>query len=558
MRNILKKTGCSFSRVLTCLLATTMGAASFGSVSGCSSAKPQPPATLQHVSVHDPSMIRAGDTYYLLGSHAASAKSKDLIKWTQLSRDYEKPDDEPFFGKLAETLKESFRWAGYHDGDAASYAVWAPDIIYDGAYRWQDGSKGAYLLYYCTSSTWRRSCIGYLASKTIDGKYQYVDTVVYSGFTKTGDPDGNSSRNTKWDNDYLNLKRLIAKTSKNGGIDSIEDDQCFKADGSWNNLYAPNAIDPTVFFDASGKRMYMVYGSWSGGLFVLGMDPSTGEPQYPGVDSKDPVSGNFTDRYFGTHIAGGNHESGEGPFIQYDDETGYYYLYESYGGLNATGGYNMRLFRSKKVLGPYLDAAGRNSANSGSDNASYGIKLIGNYKFANQTGKRSAGGNSALIDQDGARYLIYHQRFDFKPVDEFHEVRVHQQFLSSEGWPVTAVYEYRGEKISNYGEDDVTGTYEFINHGTEAKSGDMLKTEHVVLNKGGTVTGDETGAWTKADSKKGYDYITLQLGKTIYHGVFFQQYDEQNKPQKKMTFTAIGNDNTSVWGSKTGGTPDSK
>ena len=305
-----------------------------------------------------------------------------------------------------------------------------------------------------------------------------------------------------------------------------------------------------MFFDASGKKMYMVYGSWSGGLFVLEMDPSTGEPKYPGVDAKDPVSGNFIDRYFGTHIAGGSHESGEGPFIQYDRGTGYYYLYESYGGLNATGGYNMRLFRSKNVLGPYLDAAGRNSADSGSDNANYGIKLMGNYKFDNQLGKRSAGGNSALSDQGGARYLVYHQRFDFNPVDEYHEVRIHQQFLNSDGWPVTAVYEYRGEKISHYDDRDVTGTYEFVNHGTEAKSGDMLKTAHVTLNENATVAGDETGTCGMADSKKGYDYITLKLGKATYNGVFFRQYDEESKPQEKMTFTAIGNDNTSVWGSK--------
>ena len=541
----------TFPKVLTCLLAAVAGAAAFVPAAGCSSAKPQPPAALQHISVHDPSAIRAGDTYYLLGSHTASAKSKDLMSWTQMSRDYEKTGDEPFFGNLAVNLKDSFRWAGYHDGDAANFAVWAPDAVYDKEYRWPDGSTGAYLLYYCTSSTWRRSCIGYLISKTMEGKFQYADTIVYSGFTKTGDPDGNSTRNTRWDNDYLNLKKLIAKTSQNGGIDSIEDDKCFNPDGSWNHRYAPNAIDPTVFFDASGEKMYMVYGSWSGGLFVLEMDSSTGEPKYPGVDSKDAASGNFTDRYFGTHIAGGNHQSGEGPFIQYDHESGYYYLYESYGGLTATGGYNMRLFRSKNVLGPYLDAAGRNSAENGSDNSRYGIKLMGNYQFGGQQGKRSAGGNSVLIDNDGARYLVYHQRFNSQPPDEYHEVRIHQQFLNSEDWPVTAVYEYRGEKISHYGNDDAIGTYEFINHGTEAKSGSMLKTKQVTLNANGTVSGDVTGTWTKTDSKKGYDDVTFKLGKTTYHGVFFRQYDEGKIPRQKMTFTAIGSDNTSIWGSKT-------
>lgn len=535
-------------KVLLCTLAAAVEAAALIPLAGCS-AEQKPPAALRHVSVHDPSVVRAGDTYYLLGSHAAAAESKDLMTWTQLSRDYQKPSAEPFFGKLTDKLKESFRWAGYRDGDAVGYAVWAPDAVYDAAYQWPDGTQGAYLLYYCTSSTWRRSCIGYLVSKAMDGTFAYADTVVYSGFTKTGLSDGKSKRSTKWDNDYLSLKKLIAKTSKNGGIDSIEDDKCFQADGSWNHLYAPNAIDPSVFFDKTGKKMYMVYGSWSGGLFVLEMDPATGEPLYPGVDSTDSVSQNYTDRYFGTHIAGGNHQSGEGPYIRYDREADYYYLYESYGGLAASGGYNMRLFRSKNVTGPYLDAAGRNAADSGSDNARYGIKLMGNYAFSGQEGKRSAGGNSELIDKDGARYLVYHQRFDSSPVSENHEVRVHQQFLNSEGWPVTAVYEYRGEKIAHYRDGDVAGTYEFINHGTAAKSGDMLKTERVSLQRDGTVTGDETGTWSKSDSGKGYDNVTLKLGKTAYCGVFFRQYDEESAPKEKMTFTAIGSDNTSVWGS---------
>jgi arabinan endo-1,5-alpha-L-arabinosidase len=478
------------------------------------------PEKPQRVSVHDPSIIKDGKNgiYYVLGSHAASARSTDLINWIQLSGDYEYPDNEPFFGNLGEKLEESFKWAGYNDGDATGrYAVWAPDIVYNPGYDWGDGTRGAYMLYYCTSSTWRRSCIGYLVSRTISGNYRYRDTIVYSGFTRTGATDGNSTRNTRWDNDYLNLKKLVAKGSKNGGIDGIKDDRCFNADGSWNNLYAPNAIDPTVFFDATGSKMYMVYGSWSGGIFILEIDPATGEPRYPGIDSTDPVSGNYTDRYFGTHIAGGNHQSGEGPFILYDNDTGYYYLYESYGGLSARGGYNMRLFRSRNVMGPYTDAAGRNAANSGASNYKYGIKIMGNYKFHDQQGKRSAGGNCAMIDDND--------------------------------WPVTAVYENRNEKIAHYSNDEVIGNYEFINHGTAAADWNMLDTRTITLNQDGSVSGDATGTWQKTRPGSDYDYITLKLWNTTYKGIFFRQYDEETIPREKMTFTAIGNNNTTVWGS---------
>lgn len=504
-----------------------------------------------HVTVHDPSIVKSEDgTYYVLGSHTASAKSEDLIVWEQVNFDYGSVDDTPFYGNLLETFAEPFQWAGYDDGDCAggNYAIWAPDAIWNPYYEWEDGTTGAYMLYCCTSSTWRRSCICYLVAKEFTGPYEYGDTLIYSGFTLTGEVDGNSSRNTKWDNDYLNLSELIEKGSEGGGIDEISENW-FAADGTWNNAYAPNAIDPNLFFDADGEKLYMSYGSWSGGLFLLELDPATGKAIYPGVDSTDEVSGNFVDRYFGIHLAGGNHQSGEAPYIQYDSETGYYYLYETYGGLTSTGGYNMRLFRSENPQGPYLDAMGNNAADSGADNDNYGIKLIGNYSFYGQTGKRAAGHNSMLIDDDGSRYLFYHQRFDVEPQLEAHEVRVHQQFLNEDLWPVTAVYEYVGETPENYEDADVVGSYEFINHGTKS-DGNMLETQMLTLHEDGTVDGAAVGTWTKTDSGKGYDYVTFEMNDgTVYKGYFFRQRKENADTEAVMTFSAIGTNNTSIWGS---------
>lgn len=506
---------------------------------------------ISHVTVHDPSIIKSDDgTYYLLGSHTASAKSTDLANWTQLNYDYGNPSNTPFYGNLKETFEEPFQWAGYDDGDCSGggYAIWAPDIIWNPYYEWEDGDTGAYMLYTCTSSTWRRSCICYLVSKTIDGEYQYGDTLVYSGFTTNGKADGNSSRDTSWDNDYLNLTELIELGSENGGIDEISDNW-FTGDGSWDNTYAPNAIDPNLFFDASGEKLYMSYGSWSGGMFLLEIDPTTGKAIYPGTDSIDEVSGNYVDRYFGVHLIGGNHQSGEGPYILYDEETGYYYMYCTYGGLTTEGGYNMRLFRSENPTGPYVDALGQNAADNGNNNDAYGIKLISNYSFYDQIGKRAAGHNSALIDEDGSRYLIYHQRFDMEPSTEAHEVRVHQQFLNEDLWPVAAVYEYCGETPANYETSEVIGSYEFIDHGTST-TGEMTSTQMVTFYEDGTVSGAISGTWSKTDSGKGYDYLTLERDNGVtYKGYFFLQSKENSAPNPVMTFSAMGSDNTCIWGS---------
>ncbi len=508
--------------------------------------------TPARVCVHDPSVIENEDgSFYIFGSHTAIASTEDLIDWNQVNIDYAKGNGLPFYGTLTETLEEPFKWAGYDDGDCSGgFAVWAPDIIWDPYYEWDDGDKGAYLLYVSCSSTWRRSCIAFLVSKTFDGEYTYGGTVVYSGFTKSGETDGNSKRDTSWDNDYLNLKSLTQLGASSGGIDEISDNW-FNMDGSWNHLYAPNAIDPCLFFDASGEKLYMVYGSWSGGIFLLELDRTNGQPLYPGVDGTDEASGNFVDRYFGVHLVGGDHQSGEGPYISWDEETGYYYLYVTYGGLAAEGGYNMRLFRSENITGPYLDAAGNNAADNRKSGDKYGIKLIGNYAFYDQLGKRAAGHNSQINASDGGRYLIYHQRFDIKPQLEGHEVRVHQQFMNEDSWPVTAVYEYLGEQPENYADEDVLGTYEFINHGRKT-DGDMLETQIVTLEEGGAVGGAVTGTWEKTDSGKGYDYVTLVIDDVTYKGIFFRQHKENQDPEAVMTFTAIGDDNTCVWASMAG------
>ena len=101
-----------------------------------------------HVCVHDPSVFEDTDgTFYVLGSHTASASSEDLIEWKQLYFDYGKETGVPFYGDLKTMLEEPFKWAGCDDGDCSgSYAIWAPDIIYNPNYEWEDGENGAYML----------------------------------------------------------------------------------------------------------------------------------------------------------------------------------------------------------------------------------------------------------------------------------------------------------------------------------------------------------------------------------------------------------------------------
>ena len=491
------------------------------------------------VSVHDPSIVKDGDTYYVFGSHIEAAKSRDLQNWTKFTNSYDTPNN-VIFGDLSSNLAESFKWAGENDSDSkGGYSVWAPNVVWNKDYVNKDGSKGAYMMYYCTSSTYKRSAIGFATSKTIEGPYTYGNTVLYSGFTKGDAYDSNSTINTNYNN--TNIKKLI----ENGTL-SETSSKWFTKDGSYNTSYAPNAIDPEIFWDADGT-MWMNYGSWSGGIYMVKIDPYTGDVIYPGKD-EDSDTVNPTDRYFGKRIAGGYTKSGEGAEIVYDEATGYYYLYLSYAGLAANGGYNIRMFRSKNPEGPYLDASGNNAALSGNvDNTNYGIKLIGNYKFnCNDIGYKAAGHNSSFIDSDGQMYLVYHTRFNNGT--EEHEVRIHQMFINEEGWPVVAPYENSGDKISEtgYSKDEIVGNYEFINHGKASNSA-MLDTLNVKLNENNTVTGDVSGTWSIKD---GSYYMNIVIDGVTYKGVFFKQQDESDVESKVMTFTAVGDNNECIWGSK--------
>lgn len=446
---------------------------------------------------------------------------------------------------LKDALASSFQWAGYNDSDCSGgFAVWAPDVVYNKDYKWKDGSKGAYMMYYCTSSTATRSCIGFGVSKSVTGPFSYVDTIVYSGFTKgdnlvtTTSSLGTKTVNTSIEN--TNIPSLIQK----GSVDSIRSGW-FNSRGAFNSTLYPNAIDPTILHDASGK-MWMTYGSWSGGIYILEINASTGKPVYPKYSSGQ------TDGYFGTRIAGGYKKSGEAPYILYDKTSGYYYLYVTYGWLGAYGGYHIRMYRSKTINGNYVDAAGNSALFSSSTNqASRGIKVMGNYNFSTlTTGYKSGGHNSAMIDTDGQRYLVYHTRFNTG--NEYHEARVHQQFLNADNWPVTAVYENLGSTISStgYSKSDMAGTYEFVNHGTDASTAKvgMLTTSHVALNSDGTISGDYTGTWAY---KSGTYYCTMIIGGVTYKGVFFKQKDESASHPERMTFSLIGSNNETIWGSKT-------
>lgn len=496
--------------------------------------------TKSRVSVHDPSIFKdENGTYYVFGSHIDAAKSTDLQNWKTFTNGYNTPNN-VIFGDLSRNLAGAFAWAGEDLEDCAGgFAVWAPDVVYNPDFVNSDGTKGAYMMYFCVSSTYIRSAIAYAVSQNPEGPYTYVDTLIYSGFTPNDAYVSSSTKNVNIKYTSTNVDELIASGE-------VTYNNNWFSGNAFNNTSFPNAIDPTIYYDTDG-RMYMCYGSWSGGIFTLEIDPKTGKCIHP--RSGKTEDGRLIDSYFGTNISGGYRKSGEGPFIEYNPDNGYYYLWVTYGGLVATGGYNMRVFRSKSPTGPFVDAAGRNAVlESNTSLDSVGLKVMGNHKFSSlSTAYMACGHNSVLCDDDGQWYLFNHTRFNGGT--EYHEVRVHAMYFNSDDWPVVAPYEYSGDVLSakGYNESDIIGSYEFIDHGTDT-SGTIHNYVNISLNADGTISGDVNGTWKQAlDSAE----AVITIDGTAYYGYFLAQQDESGTGKRVMSFTAVGSSNKTVWGVKT-------
>jgi len=463
------------------------------------------------VAVHDPSVLKANGNYYIYGSHMTAAKSSDLKNWEMIADKYIKSN--PVYGQIYDVADEAFAYAGdktslIKTDDKATH-VWAPDVIYNKKMK-------KYCMYYCTSSTWNASNLCYGVSDTPEGPFIWKKALIYSGFGT----------------------KQLSETDVTDYVDEEYIKKHYIKGGSYNYEDYPNAIDPSVFYDAEDK-LWMVYGSWSGGIFMLELDPDTGDVIHPKADEQNGV-----DPYFGKKLLGGGHISIEAPYVLYDPEAAYYYLFVSYGSLVSNGGYQIRVFRSEKPDGPYLDMNGKFPEKSAL-HQNYGLKMSGNYKLPSlEKAYMATGHNSAFIDDDGKKYVVYHTRFNDS--GEGHSPRVHQFFINEEGWPCELPYQTFGESVSatGYEKNDLIGRYYVTNQGSDI-SNYIANPVILYLNADGTISGRESsGTWTIKD---GTPYMNIVIDNVAYTGIFCEMKDEAGTDV--MTFSAVGN-NTTVWGVK--------
>ncbi len=446
----------------------------------CAKAEALPTPVFKGVSVHDPSIIKADDGYFYIYGSHMTAARSLDLIQWELIS-----SNAGSGCTLVENVQTQMK-------DALSYAktttFWAPDV--------QQLADGRYYLYYCCcEGSSPLSALGVAVSDKPEGPFVDLGVFLRSGAA------------------------------------------------GYNATYYPNVVDPHTFFDKDGK-LWMVYGSYSGGIFILEMNQETGFP--------------LEGQGYGKKLLGKNHARIEGPYILYSPDTDYYYLFLSFGGLNANDGYNIRVCRSKNPDGPYVDALGQDMIACGGRNGTffndpdyvgYGVKLMGGYcfkaldgeKFKMSTAYRSPGHNSAYYDAETGRYfLIFHTRFANS--GETFSIRVHQMYMNEAGWPVVSPLRYAGESPSPVDTAEQAGVYKVIFH-----ERDINTVEHnsvaVTLNADDSVSGAVAGAWRCGDGRN----IALTLNGVEYLGVLHTAYDAGQK-QWVTCFTALDASGAAVWG----------
>ena len=191
-------------------------------------------------------------------------------------------------------------WSAAYGNYSVDGNMWAPDVI------WNKQMQKWCMYLSINGPKWNSSII-LLTADQIEGPYLYQGPVVFSGFDITT-TEGVSYKHTDLE---LALGTIDALPSR------------YKVGGNWGRRW-PHCIDPCVFYDEEG-RLWMSYGSWSGGIWMLELDEATGlrdyDVTYPVTGSGDGVT---SDPYFGTKIAGGYYVSGDHSLLVV-------YLPDSYG-----------------------------------------------------------------------------------------------------------------------------------------------------------------------------------------------------------------------------------
>lgn len=491
---------------------------------------------------HDPSLIEVEEdgapAYYIVSTgwdHGNEIRrSTDLLTWEYLGKTTESDSILP---------QKLIDWIG-GTNDSGFVQWWAPDIV--------AAPDGGYWLYTCCVSdalvnvdgtNYSKACIILMESDTIEpGSFVYKGVLMQSCI-----PDGTEG------------------------------------------LIDVNSIDPQIIYDTDGK-MYMAYGSFGTGNWMLELDPKTGlrkdkmykkDTFYSWQEVRDfrneavEKYSNFlygeevSTEYYGSMISQGAMEApviARHDNVTVSDENGvieegktYYYSMHSYNGLNVA--YQMWGGRSESVWGRYTSVNGGGVYNQAPGNlANEGNMYMGSFTWkdkaagSKETDIVMPGHNDLFTTSSGLDLAAYITRtYTYNPSSAVFMSQLHQYYLNSFGDLCINPNRYGGEIDRSVSKEELFrftdgGRFKLVALSNSSISGSgAVQSVEVVLSEDGKISynGTQVGGWLMYGD--GYIKLTFDAAsvipgttvETVYYGVVRPAWlYEQNR--SGFTVTAMG------------------
>ncbi|WP_291101187.1 MULTISPECIES: arabinan endo-1,5-alpha-L-arabinosidase [unclassified Flavobacterium] len=462
-------------------------------------------------NVHDPTVEKCGDYYYMYQTDASYGnatdghghffyrRSKDLVTWEFMGSSM---TTAPAWVKDSLNNKRGRMVPALPAIQNPNYGYWAPCVR-------KVGNK--YRMYY--SIVVDNPIIG------TDFTYSWSERA-FIGLAETDDLASNV-----W------TDKGMVVCSEPDGLKPYS----FTGTRNWENAYFKfNAIDPSFIETPQGEQ-YLIYGSWHSGIAALKLNPTTGKP-----DQLKTLSD------YGTRIATRNATSrwqaSEGPEIIYNPDTQYYYLFMAYDELSVA--YNTRVARSKTITGPYLGINGAN-VTAGAD---CWPMVTHPYSFNNHTGWVGIS-HCAIFQNPDTKEWFYSSQARLP--ENVPGIAVSNAIMmghvraiqwTEDGWPVIAPERYAAVPKTTIKESSFIGSWEQITMNYQYKT--IQKSVTIYLTADKKVSGGVTGTWS-------YDSTNQTLTVNGIKCKVSDAWDWEASPRKvTLTYSGLTPAGLPVWGKK--------
>ena len=534
--------------------------------------------------IKDPSIIydEKSGYYYCFGSDNVVIKSTDLLNWggrtTYFESDINASSNAIMTFSAFDSVSDWAKEHGYSDDELYSdknedRTPLAPDIV---------KVNGTYYLYFSLSKV-----AGANESAIFCVKTDNLEEAI---------------TNKRWEDAGL----VISSCGRHGGTQTVTNEDGESKKESLSVHYdKANAVHPNIIVSDDG--MFMSYGSYygkdnlQGSIYLLELNKKTGLLKKDGMCNSQgevisTLHGEKTYRSGALIANPGRVPSMErkdgslvtGSEIIYKKDTGYYYMFLTYGVEDAN--YNIRVSRSKNITGPYTDIMDQDMSQflnkAGKSQYDKGTVLIGGYTFNRSaqggvlytnTGRASIGspcvfkaknGSWVIASQSQAYYKVDAQvtagaakaeELGVTNVNPDSALEVRQLRWTKDNWPMALPEVFSGEKATtSIKKSSLYGAWDVVVFSSEGSADNYKDVERsasflVTIHEKAVITTKdiEKGKSISTDGilKKDDGYYTITIDGVQYK-VYPSALWDWELGEGSIVFTGYGDDGSTIWAKK--------